>query len=443
MEHASKLPVDPLTGIPVWLPDEVQYRLCARVDAWDGAVQRKVLRGCSAAITSHRLALLDDAAGPNRRGTHASAWLLSQVVAMGPTEGSGGLFGGSPKLELRIRAAGPPPMRAPPAPALLRLSFKESGRDAALEALRTAMVRAAWAAAPPPPARALGPPSAPAEVIAAPPPASLAGIGGIVRRQEEDRRQESALASEALSDLGELERHAKAMVRLAEDYASSVARRRAAATLAAGAGTEGAGASSAGAGNSAGASESTAAGDDLSALVATLGITNPVTRAAAGSLYDVEVARQLAAFVRPLLDRCGGMLALTDAYCLYNRARATELLSPDDLLAAARTAAALRLGVHLRAFPSGLVVLEADGCSDATVAARATAALREMTASSPAGAPAPYLTAFALAARWRVTLQVAAQQLLLAEAAGALARDDSLAGLRFYENRFVPGCVAR
>lgn len=29
-------------------------------------------------------------------------------------------------------------------------------------------------------------------------------------------------------------------------------------------------------------------------------------------------------------------MALTDVYCLLNRARGTELVSPDDLLAAAR-----------------------------------------------------------------------------------------------------------
>jgi len=260
----------------------------------------------------------------------------------------------------------------------------------------------------------------------------MLGIGGIVRRQEAERQNESALAAEAFSDLGELERHAKAMVALAEEYAATLARRRAAAAAAAAAAEAAAGAPPAAAAAAAAAAEpapAPAADAELSALVSTLGITNPVTRAQAGSLFAVEVARQLAAFLRPVLERAGGMLALTDAYCLYNRARATELVSPEELLQAARAAAGLRLGMHLRTFPSGLVVLELDGCSDAHTAARAAALLRESAA--------PYLTALTAAAAWRVTLQVAAEKLLIAEAAGALARDDSLAGLRFYENRFA------
>lgn len=43
-------------------------------------------------------------------------------------------------------------------------------------------------------------------------------------------------------------------------------------------------------------------------------------------------ALQLADFLRPRLERSGGLLPMPDAYCLFNRARGTELVSPDDLL---------------------------------------------------------------------------------------------------------------
>lgn len=36
------------------------------------------------------------------------------------------------------------------------------------------------------------------------------------------------------------------------------------------------------------------------------------------------------------MERAGGMMPLPDAYCLYNRARGTELVSPDDLTAAVK-----------------------------------------------------------------------------------------------------------
>lgn len=41
---------------------------------------------------------------------------------------------------------------------------------------------------------------------------------------------------------------------------------------------------------------------------------------------------QLADFLRVPLERAGGMMTLPDVYCLFNRARGTELVSPDDLL---------------------------------------------------------------------------------------------------------------
>ena len=55
----------------------------------------------------------------------------------------------------------------------------------------------------------------------------------------------------------------------------------------------------------------------------------------AGTRYHVELSRELADFLTERLKRAGGLMPLTDVYCLFNRARGTELVSPDDLLAAA------------------------------------------------------------------------------------------------------------
>ena len=35
-----------------------------------------------------------------------------------------------------------------------------------------------------------------------------------------------------------------------------------------------------------------------------------------------------------VLEKVGGVLALVDLYCMYNRARGTDLISPEDLLIA-------------------------------------------------------------------------------------------------------------
>ena len=49
-------------------------------------------------------------------------------------------------------------------------------------------------------------------------------------------------------------------------------------------------------------------------------------------------------------------MTLTDVYCLFNRARGTELVSPDDLLNACQLFDQFDSRMKLRRFDSGVVV---------------------------------------------------------------------------------------
>ena len=69
----------------------------------------------------------------------------------------------------------------------------------------------------------------------------------------------------------------------------------------------------------------------ITAITVFIYMSSPVT----GARYHVELCRQLADFLAEPLARAHGLMPLTDVYCLFNRARGTELVSPDDLLAAA------------------------------------------------------------------------------------------------------------
>lgn len=110
------------------------------------------------------------------------------------------------------------------------------------------------------------------------------------------------------------------------------------------------------------------------------------------------------------------MMTLTDAYCLLNRARGTDLLSPADLRAAAEllgTSPLLKpLGIALRRFPSGLQVLQRADFSEDAAAGRIE---RLLLAREKAAAGAAFLTAIDLAAQWKAPLPIA-QQLLLVRA---------------------------
>ena len=143
---------------------------------------------------------------------------------------------------------------------------------------------------------------------------------------------------------------------------------------------------------------------------------------------------------RPVLKRCGGMLTLTDVYCIYNRARGTDLISPDDLRAAAgefMTPTLASLGVVLRVFPSGLVVLQlADFNEEAAAHRIERLLLARATATATVTRAEPFLTSIDLATQWNVPLPIAQQLLLAAESRLLICRDESMSGLRFYLNRF-------
>jgi EAP30/Vps36 family len=67
----------------------------------------------------------------------------------------------------------------------------------------------------------------------------------------------------------------------------------------------------------------------------------------------------------------GAIIALPDLYCLFNRARGTELVSPDDLLRSAKLLERVESsGFRLRGFPSGVLVVQAASHSDEEVGRR-------------------------------------------------------------------------
>jgi ESCRT-II complex subunit VPS36 len=139
-------------------------------------------------------------------------------------------------------------------------------------------------------------------------------------------------------------------------------------------------------------------------------------------------------------------MLLSDVYCVYNRARGTDPISPEDLLDAVKMQQKLALGMHLQEYPSGVRVLQIDSFDEAEARRRVQSMLLSeaearhgniVPPSSAALADDAHVSALDLATRWRIPMPVAQQILLAAEAKGLLCRDDSLSGLRFYLNRFL------
>jgi ESCRT-II complex subunit VPS36 len=159
-----------------------------------------------------------------------------------------------------------------------------------------------------------------------------------------------------------------------------------------------------------------------------MGITSPVTRQNAGAAYYQQLARQLAEFLKVPMEKNGGILTLSDIYCIFNRARGVELISPDDLYQAACLQQSLRLGTHLRKFEGGLIVLQSDSHSEDQVAER----LLKMALKSSDG----FITSSDVATELHVSLPLSLEYLKVAEQLGKLCRDDTFEGVNFYPNRF-------
>lgn len=302
----------------------------------------------------------------------------------------------SPKLNLELRdGAG-----------VLTYAFKEGGRDEFVDKFKAAVAAKAWAND-----RAASAPasSSSSTGVAAPAGAkkefstASAGITGIMKKAKDDAQRADATLNTAFADIDELMLKAKDVVQLAQKLAAAQARQAKAA------GGEGA--------------------DDAAfrAAMVQLGIVSPVTRETAGSKYHDELSRQLAEWLlkRPL-QMSGGVLLMTDLYCMFNRARGTDMVSPDDLLRASMLFEPLKLPVRLKKFDSGVLVVMAAAESDDAIA-------KKMEAEIKKRGP---LSAFSLATALAIPLILAREQLEMAEKLGVLCRDETLEGIVFYPNFF-------
>jgi ESCRT-II complex subunit VPS36 len=68
----------------------------------------------------------------------------------------------------------------------------------------------------------------------------------------------------------------------------------------------------------------------LSEMLSHMGMMSAITKKSSGSLYHQQLARQLADFLiqSNIVIKQGGMITLADVYCLFNRARGTNLITP-------------------------------------------------------------------------------------------------------------------
>lgn len=319
---------------------------------------------------------------------------LSQVIFF--EEQAAGI-GKSAKIVIHLH---PSPANKEPGPyqhskfSYIKLSFKEHGQIEFYRRLTEEMTQKRWENTP-----ADQPSTATTSKTGR---TRAVGIVGIERKLEEKRKETDKSISEAFEDLSKLMVKAKEMVELSKSIANKIKDKQGDIT-----------------------EDETIR---FKSYLLSMGIANPVTRETHGSgtHYHMQLAKQLGDMLQAPLEERGGMMALTEVYCLVNRARGMELLSPEDLVNACKMFESLKLPLRLRIFDSGVMVVQLQSHSEEEMIASALDNVSEKGS----------LTAEEFAKLLGLSVLLAKERLLLAEKMGNLCRDDSVEGLRFYPNLF-------
>lgn len=164
------------------------------------------------------------------------------------------------------------------------------------------------------------------------------GVDAIMRSNEMRHRENANLADNALGgsvdrapvkvfgknksnqeDIDAFLLEATGLIKVIQKYSATIERERAAAAA------------------SAGGAEKVNQDKDTEKLVEmmeNMGLQSALTKKQAGSKYHKLLSRELVDFLRrkDRLSTAGGMMTLTDVYCLFNRARGTNMISPGKVV---------------------------------------------------------------------------------------------------------------
>ena len=243
---------------------------------------------------------------------------------------------------------------------------------------------------------------------------SNAGVAGIMRRQERNMQSVDNLAKSALTDLDALMLRAREAIEVVQRYASyTAANDMKDDTI----------------------SETTTQineKNEMENIMQNIGIISPVTKYSAGQQYHEQLARQIIDILlsNNRIERLGGMITLTDLYCVFNRARGTELVSPDDLYKASLLMNKLKLNLSLRIFDSGVKVLQLNTYNENIMLQNIVRLLNNKEYNNIG------VQASDIAINMNISLILAKEYLLLGEGKGLICRDECIQGKFFFLNLF-------
>jgi len=221
-----------------------------------------------------------------------------------------------------------------------------------------------------------------------------AGVSGIIKKKEERHLKNTQTMDESFSDLKILMGKAHDMVVLAEYLRNNHTKNQ---------------------------------NNEVNMIISEMGIVSPVTKETAGSLFHQELAKQLFDFLKLPLQK-DGIMSLTDVYCIYNRARGTGLISPEDLFNACVLFDSLDLPLQMKSHSSGLITIQLKSFEDSVMISKIKILVKENAFP---------LSIVQFSSIQQISIVLAKYYLLKAEEELILCRDESVEGLIFYPNIFL------
>lgn len=91
--------------------------------------------------------------------------------------------------------------------------------------------------------------------------------------------------------------------------------------------------------------------------------SSQVSKDVAGKNYHSELALELEQFLESVVEKFGGVVGLVDLYCMYNRARGTDLISPEDLNIACSRLDSNSQKFMLKTYRSGVKTIQSSKCN--------------------------------------------------------------------------------
>eukprot|EP01060_Flectonema_neradi_P033208 TRINITY_DN5501_c0_g1_i1.p1 TRINITY_DN5501_c0_g1~~TRINITY_DN5501_c0_g1_i1.p1 ORF type:complete len:207 (+),score=36.69 TRINITY_DN5501_c0_g1_i1:130-750(+) len=161
-----------------------------------------------------------------------------------------------------------------------------------------------------------------------------------------------------------------------------------------------------------------------------LGMSSFVSKeSVGGGDYHKEMARQLLDFLQEPLKLQHGIMTLVDVYCIYNRARGTDLVSPSDLAAACQ---------QLSKLPNSNIKTGTIGVAPKSVAIiRLDELAGHQKIESLLSSDDSFISISGLASKLKLSIHVASAILEDAEASGVICRDEQATeGVVYYKNLF-------